>query len=125
MYASQLNLTLKVGARTGSSLVQQLEERQRQQMQVIIEQTLYEIKKSNPERALNYVLKVLSIKPDSIECLTFQSKCFVDLHMYKEAKEAANNILTRPDCTCNWIALYSKGDSNKGEGHDLAKDCQS
>ena len=68
---------------TGSKRCQEIARREKQQLAVLIEQTEHEIKRKNPERALQYTDKGLKIKPDHIPCLALRCRCYVDLHKYR------------------------------------------
>ena len=98
-------------ATPGSTISEQLEARQKQQISVIIEQTLHEMKRKNPERALAYANKGLMVDPENVTCISMKCKCYVDLHMHKEALKTADEVLSKPACSGNWIALYSKGEA--------------
>ena len=95
-----------------------------QNIHILMEQASYELRQRKPEIALTYLKKGLKRNKQSIELLELKGKCYIAMNRYREALEAADEIL-KTNYSLNWsksgrensnalavkaYALYNLGD---------------
>ena len=95
-YEDQLAM---VGKLSGSELLN---------LHILIEQAAYELRQHKPETALSYIKSGLRKDRTSIELLELKGKCFIELNRYREAIEAADEILIGQRESSNSTALAVK-----------------
>ena len=77
-------------------------------LHVLVEQAAYEFRQHKPEVALNYIKSGLRKDRSCILLLELKGKCFIELNQYREAIEAADEILVGQRATSNSTALAVK-----------------
>ena len=95
-YEDQLAL---VGKLSGTELLN---------LHILTEQAAYELRQHKPETALGYIKSGLRKDRTCIELLELKGKCFIDMNKYREAIEAADEILISQRETTNSTALAVK-----------------
>ena len=95
-----------------------------QNLHILIEQAAYELRQYKPEKSLKFINAGLKKNHQCLELLELKGKCYIAMNRYREALEAADEILINP-YNLNWsgtdnvnstalsvkaYALYNLGD---------------
>jgi tetratricopeptide (TPR) repeat protein len=77
-------------------------------LHILIEQAAYELRQHKPEQALSYLKAGLRKDKACIEMLELKGKCYIDMNLYREALDAADEILIGLRENTNSTALAVK-----------------
>ena len=87
------------------------------QIHILIEQTKHDLRNHKPKAALHYVEKALKIDPSVLDVLELKCQCFMKMHKYQDALEAADKILIELREHWNSKALAVKADAEYNLGN--------
>ena len=86
-------------------------------LHILNEQAAHELRQHKPEKALSYLKAGLKRDRMCIEMLELKGKCYIEMNLYREALEAADEILVglrqKKNSTALAVkasALYNLGD---------------
>ena len=77
-------------------------------LHILIEQAAYELRQHKPEQALSYLRTGLRRDRNCIEMLELKGKCYIEMNLYREALDAADEILIGQREKTNSTALAVK-----------------
>ena len=89
-------------------MVGKLNPTEMQNLHILYEQAAYELRQHKPEQALTYLKAGLRKDRTCIVMLELKGKCYIDMNRYREALEAADEILIGQREKTNSTALAVK-----------------